>query len=215
MTDAPAPYHRQDLEAQLLACAFEMIRAGGVEALSLRELGRTANVSRAAPYHYFPTKQALLQRIGEIGFERLAEAIEASLGSQTDPMARALAGFGAYLAFARSEPAIFQLMFANRLARTEADSEPITEGFPFSSGAARRAFRLLAEEAGHLPDMSDRAPAEQLARAHILWAYAHGVAMLAIGENLKGSEPENLLEKGLCLLLGDLRPAAPAASAGR
>lgn len=189
------PYHRDDLERVLLARAEEIVAASGPEALSLRELGRRADVSRAAPYHYFPTKAALLHRLGEIGFSRLADGIARAMEAEADPTGKAVAGFLAYLAFARGEPAIFELMFANRLDRGDAREG----GYPFSSESARRAFAILVDGVRSLEP--DAAEASVMERVNMLWAYAHGVCVLALGDNLKGVEAETLLRKGITALL--------------
>lgn len=195
MATSPLPYHRDDLERVLLARAGEIVAAAGPEALSLRELGRRADVSRAAPYHYFPTKAALLHRLGELGFGRLAERIAKAMEEQAEPADKAVAGFLAYLAFARGEPAIFELMFANRL-----DRGAVSEGsYPFSSESARHAFAILLDGVRSLDP--DSAEASVMERVNMLWAYAHGVCVLAIGDNLKGVEAETLLRRGIATLL--------------
>ena len=192
-------YHRQDLEAELLARAGEIVAAGGVEALSLRELGRSANVSRAAPYHYFPTKTALLHRLGELGFQRLRQSIEAGMSGVRDPVERAVAGFRAYLRFALAEPAVLQLMFANRLQRRRA-----LEAFPFSSEAAERAFGTLVSGVAAMPAFAGSPTERLLMHTNALWAFAHGVSVLAVGDNLKGPDAEALLETGLRALIDGL-----------
>jgi Bacterial regulatory proteins, tetR family len=50
MKKAKKSYHHGNLEVVLLENAAEIIALKGVEGLSLRELGRVAGVSRAAPY---------------------------------------------------------------------------------------------------------------------------------------------------------------------
>lgn len=207
MADPKRNYHRDDLEAELIACAGTIIGENGIEGLSLRELGRRAGVSRAAPYHYFPTKAALLQRVGALGFARLGESIEAEMGDEAEPFARALAGLRGYLNFALSEPQIFELMFANRLDRNEVAPAGGPLGFPFSSDEARRAFELLVDGLSALPSFMLDEP-ERLVRVNMVWAFVHGVAVLAIGRNLKGVGAETLLETGLCTLLGEEHPPA-------
>ena len=201
MAQTHQPYHRGNLEAELLRHACDIISLSGVDALSLRELGRKANVSRAAPYHYFPTKADLLQRIGAIGFARLAASIESAAGDEADPAKRVVAGFRGYLAFAHSEPAIFELMFANRLPRDRSTPAPGRSDLAFSSDDARRAFGILVEAVAALPQLAGRDAAERLAFTNVVWAFAHGVAVLDIGDNLKGVGAQELLERGLEALI--------------
>jgi len=46
---------------------------GGAGLLTLREVARRAGVSHAAPYRHFPSKEALLAEVAEVGFRRLIE----------------------------------------------------------------------------------------------------------------------------------------------
>ena len=63
MTVSTPVYHHGNLRQSLLASSLQLLREGGVEALSLRKLAELSGVSRAAPYHHFADKQALLAAV--------------------------------------------------------------------------------------------------------------------------------------------------------
>src|SRR4051812_2462118 len=108
-------YHHGDLRATLLAAAEEMLREKGVAALSLRELARETGVSHAAPSRHFKDKQALLDALALVGFERMTALLEqasaadgASIRERFTTLARA------YVDFAIRNPELLEMMFARK-----------------------------------------------------------------------------------------------------
>lgn len=195
------PYHRVDLESDLLRRAAEIIARKGVGALSLRKLGSAANVSRAAPYHYFANKDALLARVGEFGFQKLSQRILDTVGDKTDPARRLELGFRGYLDFARAEPHLFRLMFANALRRDlEAAPHAASPPFAFSSEAAQSTLGIMIEGIAQW-QKSRRDKRDPLLVANVFWSFVHGLAVLALDQNLKHGSVEKVFETGLKALM--------------
>jgi len=65
---------RQNARADLLAVAWEMVREGGLGAMSLRELARRAGITTPTVYAYFESKNAILDAM----FGEAAESFEQS-----------------------------------------------------------------------------------------------------------------------------------------
>lgn len=195
------PYHRADLESDLLRRAAEIIARKGIDALSLRKLGTAANVSRAAPYHYFLSKDALLARVGEFGFQKLSQRILETVGDKTDPARRLQLGFRGYLDFALAEPHLFRLMFANALKRDlEAAPHAASPAFAFSSEAAQTAVGHMIEGVAQW-QKTRRDKRDPLLVANVFWSFVHGLAVLALNQNLKHKSVEKVLETGLDALM--------------
>lgn len=196
-------YHHENLEQILLDAAAQIIATQGVAALSLRALGDRAGVSRSAPYHYFADKDQLLDRLGERGFSLLTQGIIAAQAQHDEPIARGRAGILAYVAFAQAHPQLFRIMFAGILPRRL--SLPVDKAgssSSFSSAAAARAFATLQAGVAALPDSAGLTEADLILRTNALWAAMHGVAVLAIDENLKLVAPETVLDQLLDRLIG-------------
>jgi AcrR family transcriptional regulator len=111
-------------------------------------------------------------------------------------------GLRGYVRFALEEEHFFRLMFANVLRR-DLSSTPSQQGPPllFSSEAAQRTFMRMFD--GIL-----RLQAEGLLRSgdpglllNVLWAYSHGVAVLALDRHLKYDDDMAVLDAGLDALL--------------
>ena len=203
MAATKSSYHHANLEQQLLDAAADIIVSQGAAALSLRALGDRAGVSRSAPYHYFADKDALLHRLGERGFTMLAQATEAAEAGHADPVARGRAGLRAYVRFAQENPQLFRLMFAGVLPRRL--SLPLGQdrsAYNFSSQAAAKTFARMQAGVATLPGSAGLDDKALMLRTNAIWAAVHGVAILAIDENLKLVAPGTVLELLLDRLIG-------------
>jgi AcrR family transcriptional regulator len=100
-------YHHGDLREALLRSAEAILRLDGLAALSLRAAARAAGVSHAAPAHHFPDLSSLLSALAAEGFDRLADKLtDAANKGRDTPLELAKT----YIAFAKANPALFQLM---------------------------------------------------------------------------------------------------------
>jgi len=104
-------YHHGDLANALVTAALRQIEKDGAEALSLRELAQSLDVSRAAPYRHFEDRDALLAAVAARGFEDLVAAYDVALASPGDGRARLYALSRAYFDFATGRPGLYRLMF--------------------------------------------------------------------------------------------------------
>jgi AcrR family transcriptional regulator len=168
-------YHHGDLRQALLAAALRTIQKHGVQALTLRAVGKDLGVSQTALYRHFADKSALLAAVAREGFRLLRLALVAGRES-----AEGLDGFQAmgeaYVRFAVENPSHYRVMFGADLALAEPDPELEAEG--------AASFQVLVDALIELeraalirPD-----PAQELAR--YVWAIVHGIAMLAIDGRL-------------------------------
>lgn len=202
MAKPSLPYHRENLEETLLLKAAEIVATDGLEALSLRELGRRAKVSRSAPYHYFPDKTALLAGVVKLGFRRLRDRILSAVENIVAPEQRLRAGFRAYVAFAIEAEHLFRPMFAS-LSRRELMAKPGADlpAFAFSSEEAKEAFALMAQGVVEMQRARKRDRRDPLLLTNVLWSFAHGVAVLTIDGNLKHGDLDAVLNEGLDALI--------------
>lgn len=203
--DREQPYHHGDLHVALLKAAKRVAEREGINGLTLRAVAREAGVSHAAPAHHFGDVTGLLSELAAIGFEKFSEQLGAAMCSETEAEAVAARKASAYVAFARENPCMFQLMFRG---------ERLDHDRPALQKAADDAFRKLAgivaarrhEEV--VPDHLTLAQAADIAR---IWSMVHGFAMLYLDDRLKaimdglppGTTEESLLA---AMLTPDHRP---------
>src|SRR5215216_1788336 len=174
------PYHHGDLRRALLEAAVQAIAEVGPAAVSLRDLARRVGVSHAAPAYHFGDKAGLLTAVAADGFERLA----ATLRQAYQTTGSFLEVGVAYVRFAVTHRAHFEVMFRPELYRTE-DAELVR-----ARDAARALLYPPAAEAANSPDGAD-----DLRAGIAAWSLVHGLATLWLGQNLPpqlGDDPEQI-----------------------
>ncbi|MBP9111452.1 MAG: TetR/AcrR family transcriptional regulator [Polyangiaceae bacterium] len=163
-----AGYHHGDLRRALLDACLAIIQFEGVGHTSLRAVAKRAGVSAAAPYHHFPSREAMLGELASEGFVLFADALLARsrVSPSKDPIEH-LASLGrGYLDFAKDYPAHFRLMFL-----------ALAEGFPSDTlfAHAGRSFEVLLEGVRKVVPDSQEA---QQSLALLVWSATHGAAEL-------------------------------------
>ncbi len=103
-------YHHGDLRRALIDVARKVLESEGPSTLSLRAVAREIGVSPAAPYHHFKDKAELLGAISDEGWRSLhARMVQAKAEAANRDRLAALGG--AYVAFARENPALYRVMY--------------------------------------------------------------------------------------------------------
>ena len=164
-------YHHGDLRTALIAAAEEVIAERGVDRFSLREAARRAGVSAAAPAHHFGDTRGLLTAVAARTLRAFADALETADRSGGDRLERIRAQGAAYVRFALTERAKFDLIW--RYALIDRDD-------PDYAAAGRRAFDVR-DRAVRGSDAAPSAPGELAPAPSIAaWSMVHGFARLAL-----------------------------------
>jgi AcrR family transcriptional regulator len=189
---APQPrstYRHGNLRRALTDAGIELARAGGPDAVTLREATRRAGVVPNAAYRHFAGRQVLLQAVRSAALAAVAASMETELSALTPGLAPAdqararlrAIGIG-YLQFARAEPGLFRTAFATPL-------QPGSVEMAESGGdTGPNPFRILG---GALDAMAeaDVLPPERRPDAEFLaWSAVHGLAMLVLDGPLSGMD---------------------------
>jgi AcrR family transcriptional regulator len=175
-TPRRGPRPRGTVRSALVDAGLELARAGGPDAVVLREVTRMVGVVPNAAYRHFLDRDALLAAVRDEAVKELAGRMAARMsrvraGPHTPTGARLrLRAVGeAYLEFARTEPGLFDTAFA-------APDHPAHEGTdePTPLDHLQAALDNLVR-AGILA--SDRRPDIE----YPIWASVHGLAVLLRG----------------------------------
>jgi AcrR family transcriptional regulator len=191
-------YHHGNLRQALIQSGLALIAEQGARALTLRELGKRAGVSRMAAYRHFRDRAALLDAIREAGFELFADALEqarlAAGGNFTSAM-QALAV--AYVRFARENPAYFEVMFSPSEASAASHH----------SEAGEKAFETLHRTIREGQANGDVRAGDSLLLASAAWAIVHGISTLGLEQLVsKDIPPEKFVEACSGVIVSGLRP---------
>jgi AcrR family transcriptional regulator len=97
----------------LLDDAAELLDSGGPDAVTLREVGARAGVSRGAPYRHFANKESLLTAVAAEGWERIADQMHTlQADSRLLPIDKLRAALIGLITVSRQQPHLYQLMFS-------------------------------------------------------------------------------------------------------
>ena len=174
---ARGAYHHGNLRRALLDEALATIRAEGVEALTLREIGARLGVSRTALYRHFSDKRALLAAVATEGFRTLRQQL-VTAWEEGGPGRAAFNAMGvAYVRFAVANPSHYRVMFGGFL-------DPKVCG-PELAAEAAGAFQALVDALAALQRGGTVRNDDILKMARFVWATVHGVAMLGIDGQLR------------------------------
>jgi AcrR family transcriptional regulator len=166
-------YHHGNLRAALIEAGLELIASKGVGALTLREIGTRLGVSRMAAYRHFADKSALVAAIREAGFLKFGDALQQACdGADPRFVPRMAAMALAYVAFARQNPAYFEVMFETNNAAEQ----------PVMSAAGDRAFHILEQTIIDGQASGEVRPGDSELLACAAWGLVHGISALHLDQ---------------------------------
>lgn len=185
-------YHHGNLREALIGAGMRLARAGGPEAVVLREVNRDAGVSHSAAYRHFPDRDSLLWAVCERSMSELARRMEkrmAELPARRDPKRHAweaLEATGqAYIEFALAEPGWFRTAFG-----VPQELRPIAPG-EGCGDSGLDPYQLLGRCLDELV-VTGALPPERRRGAEIgPWAAVHGLATLLVDGPLRGPAPRS------------------------
>ncbi|HWU64851.1 MAG TPA: WHG domain-containing protein [Ensifer sp.] len=163
-------YHVGNLAPQLISAARSMLEEVGPVKLSLRAVAERVGVSPTAAYHHYANRAELIGHLAAQGFDELAVALAAR--DRHGPGAETLRQSSLiYFRFARTNPALYQLMFGPEFFTGEM--------IPALQAARERAFGELRSTMAEVLTCPPDAPDVRRA-ARAAWSFTHGLASLVI-----------------------------------
>jgi AcrR family transcriptional regulator len=156
-------------------------RSGSDEAVTLRAVAREIGISAPSIYAHFADRDAIVMAVVLRVFGELAEAIEqgTALAGQ-DPVARLVAGCGAYVSFGLAHPARYGVLFSTHSRPPEEYCAPVPlgpDGRPVMEFGAE-AFALLVRGIEDCVKTGSSASADVIADATAVWVALHGAVTL-------------------------------------
>lgn len=142
---------RAATQAEILAAAWEQVRAKGLAALSLRDLARAVGMRPPSLYSYFDSKNAIYDAMYAQSARQFVDEQKASMPTPDEPLEalKAIAHF--FVGFCAADFARYQLLFQ----RTIPGFEPSPESFKISEDNLAELGELLARCGVTDPDAID------------------------------------------------------------
>jgi AcrR family transcriptional regulator len=189
-------FRHGDLYNALVTAGLEMARAGGPNAVILREATRQSGVSPNAAYRHFASQAELLDAVRSACLSRLAAAIEDEMkkcrqGHNAQLFARRslrAVGMG-YLGFAVKEPGMFRTAF----------SVPPAVDSPNPANTASMGlnpFQLLSLALDRMLESGMLSKKGRQGAEYLAWSTVHGLALLALEGPLHHMPREMVLALG-------------------
>lgn len=176
-----------ETKQNLLRVTRNLIDNKGIEAVSMREVGRCAGLSRTASYRHFKSKLSLLAEIVVEDFDILSSIILKLENTSTHPKQFLSKVLNSYHEFAMENPEHYQLMFNTRWD---------TEQFPEIETIALLVFMKIAGYVDKALKASDSTGHTSKEATAILYAFIHGLVELHLvghKESSKGLDNPGLL----------------------
>jgi AcrR family transcriptional regulator len=160
-------YHHGDLPTALVDAGLHLTRAGGPDALTIREATRRVGVSPNAAYRHFVDREALLSAVASAIQHRMAARMQSSARRHTSDRLRAV-GMG-YIKFALDEPGWFTVAFFG--------ADPVGLGVETASAPP---YLALVDALDAMVDAGALAPNRRVGAEWPCWSAVHGFAELAL-----------------------------------
>ena len=170
-------------KAALVRVGLRIVEERGVHALTLREIGTQAGVSRQTPYRHFESKEALLAAIAAEGMRREREWMTSALeGSAGSPESRLRAIAEAHLRLLTGHRFLYELVYGGAVAKSAT---------PELQQEASATFALLrAAVQACFPEITDLQVLRL--RCIVLWGAVRGIAELEMRSQVPGSVGGNV-----------------------
>jgi AcrR family transcriptional regulator len=183
------PANPVDVRGAILAAALRQLEeSGGPDRVTIAAIVAEAGCTPPSLYHYWPTRELLLQEASARGWQQFrdtqaaavrgAEAVT-DLGSQ-DPVERLRSRGRAYLEFALARPALFRVLFLEPSAAPlpAAPDSTAKSRDAEAAGGTGQAFDDLVSDVNNAMAAGRLRPGDPLTTALSLWSAMHGVASL-------------------------------------
>jgi AcrR family transcriptional regulator len=183
LADSKTGYHHGGLPVALIDAGLELTRAGGPDALTIREATRRVGVSPNAAYRHFADRDALLRAVAAAILDRVAARMHSSPRRRGSPEVQArdrlrAVGLG-YIKFALDEPGWFKVAFF------EVDFGVVPDEHTLMGVAPP--YRALVEALDDMANAGVLAPQRRDGAEWSCWSAVHGFAELVLHGPLRGT----------------------------
>ena len=189
---------REQTSERIYQSALRMLETEGPQAVSMRRVAKEVGITPMAIYHYFPSKEALLDAVVNSEFERLAEFFDRAARKRSFEAAMVHIMDG-YIDYGLAHPRIFDYVFSAL--------RPGARRFPKDFRARRSpTLNLTADIIAHWMENKRLKRDDVWEIAMEVWAHVHGYLALWQGGRFAMPEDEfrKLIRRSLRRLLHGL-----------
>ncbi|MDX1803686.1 MAG: TetR/AcrR family transcriptional regulator [Alcanivorax sp.] len=166
-------HSREQLQALAIQAVRELISEQGLGKLSVRKVADRIGYAPGMLYHIFSNLDDLILHTNAGTLDTLLTSMQALSGQP--PRQALLAMAGSYLALAREQTPLWQLVFLHRMN----NQAPVP---PWYQQRAEALFALVEQQMARLGQQRDDDAVRLATRT--LWSSVHGIAVLAADDKL-------------------------------
>lgn len=167
-------YHHGNLREEFLRISFDFIAENDIDKLTLKVLSDATGTSRSAIYKHFKSRDALVEKIIEDGFEDFDKHISHILGDKEKSLIdRFYLSGKAYVEFAKNSPNLYRLLFGKKYAHIRDGIISIKDEDCSGFGALK-----MAIEEGQKSGILKKD--DSFKQTIIIWSALHGLSSLII-----------------------------------
>lgn len=189
-----------DTRQRILTAAREIATEEGWRNVTLRKIADRIEYTHPALYSFFKDKDDLLRALLRDGFKQLETEMNAALDRASGPVDGLRKICEAYLAFAFSNPELYQVMYG-------LDGAPFGADRTGDEGLTIGAVTAKAIQAFDPDHLLDEATVQQ--RVYLLWCATHGNVSLVMAGRIAPEYSKALQEQALAdtvaLIAADLQ----------
>jgi AcrR family transcriptional regulator len=174
-TDGPS----NGIAERLIDATVVMLAEEGPSAIKARTVAARAGMSTMVVYNYFGGVPELLNAVVDHGFNQIGEAF-AQVGASEDPVADLFTMALTTLAYARSNPHLYDAMFGLSTRATYRPTTARGERRAGHSPAFNAAYAHVTEAAARLGASGSLTADDPRQVAGALWSYMHGYITLEL-----------------------------------
>jgi AcrR family transcriptional regulator len=208
VSTAPRPdrraARRQETKDEIVAAAWELVRAQGLAGLAMRDLGERVGMKAQSIYSYFASKHEIYDAMFHEGYlafaAAMAEVNRLPDDGTDDPRTAARRAAHRFFEFCTSDPVRYQLLFQ----RTIPDFVPSDDSYAVAVEVLEATRALVAAFGLTDPESLD------------LWtAMLTGLADQQISNDPGGDRWERIIDRAVDMFLREAGPDAREATTGR
>jgi AcrR family transcriptional regulator len=176
--------------AEIVEAAWTLVRAEGLAALSMRDLGEAVGMRAQSVYSYFPSKDAIYDAMFRQGYEDFASHMTPDR-RLVDPVDELRAMAHRFFRFCTTDPVRYQLLFQ----RTIPGFVPSPESYALAVTALDRMATTMAEAGIDDPEAGDLAT-----------AVFTGLTSQQIANDPGGDRWERLIDRAVAMVIAAVAP---------
>jgi len=167
-------YHHGNLKEELLQIALDFIAKEDIDKLTLKVLSDATGTSRSAIYKHFKSKDALIEKIIEQGFNMFDNAVSPALNDKSKPLVdRFYLSGKLYVEFAKQHSNLYRLLFGKKYSHIREEMITIKDEDCRGFGALKKAI-----EEGQASGILKKENSYQ--QSIVVWSTLHGFSSLII-----------------------------------